>query len=98
MPTKRPFRITARYLVAVGFIYLCTACAWLYLGKVTQNRTEDRDYTLRAEVGRLWGGQHNQFSPGVTLSRIPTPLPVKAQGWSRWRSWTSSAPSSPRGP
>ena len=76
MIAKRPFRVTARYLVAVGFIYMVTACAWLYLGKVTQNRTNERDYTLRAEVGRLWGGQHNQVPPGMTLSMVPTPRPA----------------------
>ena len=76
MQSKRPFRITVRYLVAVGFIYLCTACAWLYLGRVTQDRTDDRDYSLRAEVGRLWGGSHSQVPPGATLSMVPTPRPA----------------------
>ncbi len=81
MIAKRPFRVTARYLVAVGFIYMVTACAWLYLGKVTQNRTNERDYTLRAEVGRLWGGQHNQ---------------VPSLYWRPGRSWRSATAGSPQ--
>ncbi len=63
----KPHRITVPYLLAVGFIYIVTACAWLYLGAVTESRTNERDSTLRQEVGRLWGGVHTQVPPRVVL-------------------------------
>jgi hypothetical protein len=68
---ERPFRITSGYLVAVGLIFTVTACSWLFLGKVTDNRTEERDTTLRNEVGRLWGGVHNHLPPTVELLAGP---------------------------
>ncbi len=63
----KPHRITVPYLLAVGFIFVVTACAWLYLGAVTESRTNERDSSLRAEVGRLWGGIHTQVPPRVVL-------------------------------
>ena len=75
--TTKPHRITVLYLVAVGFIYLVTACAWLYLGSVTENRTNERDHKLRAEVGRLWGGIHTQVPPRVVLLKQRQPGPRK---------------------
>ena len=72
----KPYRVTPAYLAAVVFIFICTSCAWLYLGNITQRRTEDRDYKLRAEVGRLWGGEHNQTAPSITLmQQIPPRRP-----------------------
>jgi hypothetical protein len=70
---ERPFRITSGYLVAVGLIFAVTACSWLFLGKVTDNRTEERDASLRSEVGRLWGGVHNHLPPTVELLAGPAP-------------------------
>jgi hypothetical protein len=73
---QQPFQISAKYLIAVGLIYTFTSCAWLFLGKVTENRTHEKDDSLRSEVGRLWGGTHNHIAPSVTLPAEPVPPPA----------------------
>jgi hypothetical protein len=77
-PGKRPYRLTSGYLVAIGLIYLATACAWLILGKITDTRTQERDEGLRSEVGRLWGGTHNHLPPTVVVPAETVPVPAAA--------------------
>ena len=74
---QKTHRITILYLVAVGFIYGVTSCAWLVLGSITESRTNDKDSKLRAEVGRLWGGVHTQVPPRVVLLQQTQPPPKK---------------------
>jgi hypothetical protein len=71
--TKRPYRITLGYLIAVGLIYGGTSIAWLVLGAVTDSRTWQKDQSLRSAVGRLWGGVHHHVAPTVTLPAEPVP-------------------------
>jgi hypothetical protein len=61
--------VTAPRLVAVGFIYSCTAIAWSVLGTSVVQRTGASDERLAQEVARLWGGRHEQPAPRAWLQR-----------------------------
>lgn len=52
-------------LVAIGFIFCCTAVAWFMLAGVTTSRTYSADQHLRQQVERIWGAPQVQQSPGV---------------------------------
>ena len=56
-------------LLAIGFIYLCTAVAWSTLGASVVSRTGEFDGRLSKEVAQLWGGRHSQVAPQATLTR-----------------------------
>jgi hypothetical protein len=56
-------------LLAIGFIYLCTAVAWSTLGASVVSRTGEFDARLSKEVAQLWGGRHNQIAPQVVVIR-----------------------------
>ena len=75
-PAKRPFRVSGLYLLAVLGIYATTACAWLILWRVMDNRSNDKDYSMRSQVGELWGGEHSQIAPELTLHKIEPPPPA----------------------
>ena len=62
----KPHRITIPYLLAVGFIYVVTACAWLYLGAVTESRTNERDST---EIDVLRAQLEAQLEKNVRIQR-----------------------------
>jgi hypothetical protein len=53
-------------LIAIGFIFCCTAVAWFTLAGVTTSRTNSADQHLREKVERIWGAPQVQQSPGVT--------------------------------
>ncbi len=74
--SMRPYRLTSGYLVAVGLIYAATACAWLVLGRITDNRTQEKDEGLRNEVGKLWGGAHMHVPPSIVVPSEPAPAPA----------------------
>ena len=50
-------------IAAIGFIFCCTAVAWLILAQVVSHRTQRQDTTLRAAVGQLWGTPQSQRAP-----------------------------------
>ena len=56
-------------LMAIGFIYLCTAVAWSTLGASVVSRTGESDARLSKEVAQLWGGRHNQVAPQTAVLR-----------------------------
>lgn len=56
-------------LLAVGFIFVCTAVGWFTLGATVVERTGASDAALGQEVSRLWGGRHQQVAPSVTMQR-----------------------------
>jgi inner membrane protein CreD len=56
-------------LVAIAFIYVCTAVAWFTLGATVVNRTGASDAQLAAEVTKLWGGRHRQVAPAAWYER-----------------------------
>ncbi len=55
--------MTVQRLIAVAFIFVCTAFAWLFLGTSLVVRTGESDTRIAREVRQLWGGQHNQAAP-----------------------------------
>jgi hypothetical protein len=75
-PAKRLFRVSGLYLLAVLGIYATTACAWLILWRVMDNRSNDKDYGMRSQVGQLWGGEHSQIAPDLVLHKIEPPAPA----------------------
>ncbi len=61
--------MTTSRLLAIGFIYCCTALAWMVLGGSVVQRTGEFDSRLAQEVAQLWGGRHNQIAPDATILR-----------------------------
>lgn len=61
---------TARVL-AIGFIFFCTAVAWSILGGSVVARTGESDRQLANEVAKLWGGEHQQHAPTAKYT-VPT--------------------------
>jgi inner membrane protein involved in colicin E2 resistance len=61
--------MTTLRLLAIGFIFLCTAVAWSILGSTVVGRTGERDGRLSQEVAQLWGGHHVQVAPQVAVRR-----------------------------
>src|SRR5512145_2732437 len=59
--------MTSVRLLAIGFIYLCTAVAWSTLGASVVGRTGESDARLSKEVAQLWGGRHNQIAPQMVV-------------------------------
>jgi inner membrane protein involved in colicin E2 resistance len=59
-------------LLAVGFIFVCTAVGWFTLGATVVNRTGESDAALSQEVAKLWGGRHQQVAPQVVVERPRT--------------------------
>lgn len=64
--------MTALRLLAIGFIFVCSAVAWFTLGATVVDRTGQTDATLGQEVARLWGGRHQQQAPEAVLERPRT--------------------------
>jgi hypothetical protein len=52
-------------ILAISFIYVCTAVGWIILAGATLVRTETQDEKLRDDVGQLWGTKQNQQAPSV---------------------------------
>jgi hypothetical protein len=67
-------------ILAITFIYICTAAAWFILAGTTFFRTETQDSDLKERVGNLWGTKQEQKAPRVCVSGT-TPggtLPLEA--------------------
>ena len=52
-------------IIAIGFIFCCTAVAWLVLGATVKIRTHDQDKKLKDDVGQLWGVAQVQQAPAI---------------------------------
>jgi hypothetical protein len=61
--------MTTARLLAIGFIFVCTAGAWSVLGTTVVGRTGQMDGRLSQEVAQLWGGQHVQVAPQASVRR-----------------------------
>ena len=61
--------MTVSRLLAVAFIFACTAVAWFILGASLVVRTGESDTRLTQEVKRLWGGEHDQIAPDAWYER-----------------------------
>ncbi len=55
-------------ILAIAFIYICTAAAWFILAGTTFFRTSTQDLDLKERVGQLWGAQQRQKAPTLRLS------------------------------
>lgn len=77
--SQRPFRISWAYMLLVIGIYLTTACAWLVLWRVMDHRSEEKDNTMRSQVGQLWGSEHRHEAPELVLEAIPVPRTPQQQ-------------------
>ncbi len=56
-------------LMAIVFIFCCTAVAWFILGGTVVSRTGASDQALAREVEQLWGGTHTQPAPDAWVER-----------------------------
>ena len=65
-------------IVAIAFIYACTAVAWMILGGTIFARTHGSDAALRGRVASTWGAPQEQSAPAATVQRT-TPRQVTAQ-------------------
>jgi hypothetical protein len=52
-------------IIAIVFIYACTAMAWFILSGIIITRTESQDYKLKRAIGELWGTKQAQKAPCV---------------------------------
>ena len=52
-------------LIAIVFIFGCTAVAWSILGSTVVLRTEVQDRKMKGAVSRLWGTVQTQRAPTV---------------------------------
>lgn len=54
-------------LIAIGFISCCTSVVWFFLAATIGMRTAESKASLRGRVESVWGSQHAQQPPTVTL-------------------------------
>jgi hypothetical protein len=59
-------------IIAIAFIFACTAVAWVVLGATIFNRTQGSDRHLRGRVGSTWGTSQAQRAPVAYIERIET--------------------------
>lgn len=52
-----------KQIIAISFIYLCTAIAWGILGGTVLNRTYNSNESNESSVSQLWGTTQNQVAP-----------------------------------
>lgn len=57
------YTLTFRSVLAVGFIFICTAVGWFILGGALTHRSMDRSGTLVHTVEKSWGPQLRQQHP-----------------------------------
>jgi hypothetical protein len=57
--------VTVKKLIAILFIFACTAVAWFTLGASVLHRTSTSSTELSQDVSRLWGGHHAQAAPSA---------------------------------
>ena len=50
-------------IVAIGFIFVCTAIAWAILGSTIFYRTYSSDSNLKSRVASSWGAPQEQGPP-----------------------------------
>ena len=50
----------------IVFIYFCTVAAWIALGVIVTDRTQEYDTKLRGAVWELWGAKQRQEAPAIS--------------------------------
>jgi inner membrane protein involved in colicin E2 resistance len=58
-----------KQILAIGFIFMCTAVAWAVLGTTIFSRTYSFDGMLRGQVASIWGAPQVQKSPRATTTK-----------------------------
>lgn len=66
-----------RRILAISFIYVCTAVGWIILSSVMMVRTHTQDGKLIGSVEKLWGTVQIQQAPLVYCKSVE---PYKAEG------------------
>jgi inner membrane protein involved in colicin E2 resistance len=59
-------------IIAIAFIFICTAVAWMVLGTTIFERTRGSDQQLRGRVGSTWGTNQAQRAPVAFIEKIET--------------------------
>jgi hypothetical protein len=59
-------------IIAIAFIFIFTAVAWMVLGGTIFERTRGSDQQLRGRVGSTWGTNQAQRAPVAFIERIET--------------------------
>lgn len=59
-------------IIAIAFIFMCTAVAWIVLGATIFERTNSADRGLRGRVSSTWGTIQEQPAPVAFTERIET--------------------------
>ena len=55
-------------LIAIVFIYLCTAVAWLILGATVFVRSDEQGSSLKRAVSQIWGSVQTQKAPSASYT------------------------------
>lgn len=55
----------SKRILAITFIYVCSAVAWIILAGTIKLRTDRQDTKLRKAVAQLWGSEQTQSAPSV---------------------------------
>ena len=55
----------SKRILAITFIYVCSAVAWIILAGAIKLRTHQQDTKLRDAVAQLWGSKQTQMAPSV---------------------------------
>src|SRR4051794_12637891 len=74
-------------LIAITFIFLCTAAAWLVLGATTFSRTNDLSSKLKGGVEGVWGKSQTQHAPSAVSHELQT---QKTEEWKDSKLTTTS--------
>jgi hypothetical protein len=62
--------MTVWRLIGIIFIFFCTSVAWAILGTSITARTNSGYALLNRQVEDLWGSEHYQKAPTITLKTI----------------------------
>ncbi|RPJ22413.1 MAG: hypothetical protein EHM33_23590 [Chloroflexi bacterium] len=62
--------MTVSRLIGIIFIFICTTIAWMILGTSIMVRTDSGYTQLNRQVEDLWGSEHLQKAPTITLKTI----------------------------
>ena len=55
-------------IIAIIFIFACSAAAWVVLFQVNHVRSGDRNLAMATDVEQLWGTEHQQMAPRVVIN------------------------------
>ena len=59
-------------IIAIAFIFACTAVAWMVLGATIFERSKSSDQHLRGRVSSTWGTSQSQQAPSAFIEKTET--------------------------